>query len=345
MRTICICGGGSLGHTIAGYIAAQGSFSVSVLTSRPKQWNKELQILTPDNELLIGKLTQVSDNAALLIPKAEIILICVPGYGVVDVLQQIKPYLTEMHYLGSVVSSTGFFFQALELLPHNISLFGFQRVPFIARTIEYGQKAKIKGYKKELLIAVENAADNKKEFLKSFVQKIFKVPVKLLNSHYEASLTNSNPLLHTSRLYSMWNEWKPGVRYVSCPLFYADWTVEAAQYYIDMDKEFQTLLDSLHIIKGTIPTVLQYYESYDAISLCNKLKSIPAFQEIYSPMIGDSICGFEPDFDSRYFTEDFPYSLGYIVRLAHKLSVPIPLIDKVYDWGMAMIKKYSNLKD
>lgn len=345
MRNICICGGGSLGHTIAGYIAAKGYFSVSVLTSRPKQWNKELQIFTPDNELLIGKLLQVSDDASVLIPKAEIVLICVPGYGVVDVLQQIKPYLTEMHYVGSVVSSTGFFFQALELLPHNISLFGFQRVPFIARTIEYGKRAKIKGYKKELLIAVENANDNQKQFLKCLVHKLFKVPVRLLNSHYEASLTNSNPLLHTSRLYSMWNDWKPGVRYGSCPLFYSDWTVEAAQYYIDMDKEFQSLLDKLHIIKGTIPNVLQYYESNDAISLCNKLKSIPAFQNIYSPMIGDRISGFEPDFNSRYFSEDFPYSLGYIVKLAHKLSVPIPLIDKVYEWGMSMIKKYGNQKN
>ena len=39
-----------------------------------------------------------------------------------------------------------------------------------------------------------------------------------------------------------------------------------------------------------------------------------------------------PDFQSRYFTEDFPYGLHYIWKLANEKGVPVPNIDKVYEW-------------
>lgn len=341
MRNICICGGGSLGHTVAGFIAVQNNYNVSVLTSRPEKWEKVLRIYTPDNDVLIADLSIVSNDAAVVIPTADVVLLCVPGYGIEDVLRQIKPYLNKSQYVGSIVSSTGFFFQALEILPKNISLFGFQRVPFIARTIEYGKSAIIKGYKNELFLAIENATDYKKHIFTNFIQELFKTPIRLLNNHFEASLTNSNPLLHTSRLFSMWKDWKPGIRYDSCPLFYADWTIEAAKLYIEMDKEFQVLLSMLPVEPGSIPNVLNYYESNDAISLCNKLKTIPAFQGIYSPMLGDDAEGYVPDFNSRFFTEDFPCSLSYIVRLAHQNRMQIPLIDNIFEWGMEMINNYS----
>ena len=43
--------------------------------------------------------------------------------------------------------------------------------------------------------------------------------------------------------------------------------------------------------------------------------------------------GYVPDFRSRYFTEDFPYGLVIIRRLAMEKGIPVPVIDKVYEWG------------
>ena len=40
---ICICGGGGLGHVIAG-VAAHKGFNVSILTRHPDQWNPSLLI-------------------------------------------------------------------------------------------------------------------------------------------------------------------------------------------------------------------------------------------------------------------------------------------------------------
>ena len=47
--------------------------------------------------------------------------------------------------------------------------------------------------------------------------------------------------------------------------------------------------------------------------------------------------GWIPDFNSRYFTEDFPFGLEYIRDLAREYGISTPTIDKVYELGMSMI--------
>ena len=102
-----------------------------------------------------------------------------------------------------------------------------------------------------------------------------------------------------------------------------------------MDEEFQKLLDVLPVTKGSIPTILDYYESTDAVSLTNKLQSIQAFKGLKSPMKKVE-GGYIPDFGSRYFTEDFPYGLQIIKEQAKQHSVSTPIIDKILNWGMSL---------
>ena len=337
MTNICICGGGSLGHTIAGFVASQDNYNVSVLTRHPEKWCQSIDVIDLNNYHYHGELSCITDAPSIVVPNADVVLLCLPGFAIKDVLQQISPYLCASTFVGTVVSSTGFFFMAGEVLPFDIPVFGFQRVPFIARTKEYGKSASLLGYKPSLSVAIENTSDDKKRDLVTLLEQIFHVPVKLLNSHYEVSLTNSNPLLHTSRIYTLWKDWKPGVRYDRCPMFYADWTIEAAHYYIEMDREFQALLKLLPVAEGAIPNVLDYYESHDEQSLRDKLASIPAFKSLTAPMIGNDNDGYDPDFNSRYFTEDFPYGLSSIVKVARENNFSTPIIDEVYQWGMRMI--------
>ena len=130
----------------------------------------------------------------------------------------------------------------------------------------------------------------------------------------------------------MWKDWHEGIYYPEQSLFYEDWTLEAAQLYIDMDNEFQTLLRKLGVKDGAIPPVLKYYESHDAESLCNKIRSIAAFKGIKSPMI-ETANGWIPDTHSRYFTEDFGYGLKYIYQLAKEKKVLSPNTIEVFKWG------------
>ena len=331
MRKITICGGGSLGHVCIGFLSSQEGLSVNLLTNHPEKWNWEISVKDGNGKVFEGKLGAISSDPREVVPDVDMVILCLPGFLIKQTLEQIKPYLSEKTVVGSIVSSTGFFFFAHEVLGEKAKLFGFQRVPFIARVAEYGKSANLLGYKSSLNMAVENVKD--RESFRSFVEKSFNTPVNLLQSFYEACLTNSNPILHTGRLYSMWHDWD-GTPYDHCILFYKEWTEDAARWLVNMDAEFMRLLDKLPMNPKAVPPLLEYYESADAKSLAAKLSSIKAFETIKAPM-KETEKGWIPDFESRYFTEDFPFGLRFIVDLARKNGVDTPKIDVVYNWGVS----------
>lgn len=329
---ICIVGGGSLGLVCAGVFLSHG-LQVNILSGHPSNWSNKIKVFAPNGRYYEGELNKVTSITEDAVSECDIVLLTVPGFLIEKMLNEIKPYLNKSTIVGSIVSSTGFFFFAHDILDKEQCLFGFQRVPFIARQRKYGEIGELLGYKSELNVAIENCA-NMDELLKE-LEIHFETPVKLLNNFYEASLTNSNPILHTGRLYSMWKEFR-GEPYAQQSLFYSDWTDEASELLIKMDNEFQQLLKVLGIGDGVIPPLLEYYESIDASSLTKKVTSIEAFKTIKSPMKKVEN-GWIPDFNSRYFIEDFPFGLRFIRELAQSNNIPTPIIDEVFDWGISKI--------
>ena len=194
---LCICGGGNLGHVVAGFVAAQCKYEVCLLTRQPERWSQELTIEAPDSTYK-GQLNGVLADACQAVSDADIVLLCLPGYGIRDTLLQIKDYLRPDAAVGTVVSSTGFFFQAMDVLSTKQTLFGFQRVPFISRVIEYGHRARLMGYKESLELAIERCAHP--EVLRDTLSDILRTPIRLLSSHYEVSLSNSATASLTSIL-------------------------------------------------------------------------------------------------------------------------------------------------
>lgn len=326
MKTICICGGGALGLVIASVLSETLQLTVHMLTAHPQKWSHTIETVDNEGKIYQGTLDIISSNPEDVIPQSDIILLCLPGFLIEKTLQQIKPYVTNQT-IGGVVSSTGFFFRAHEIFDKNTSLFGFQRVPYIARVEEYGHRAALLGYKKQLYMACENLGP---VFVEQWSEWL-DTPISLLQSYLEASLSNSNPLLHPARLYGLWHYWN-GQTYPEQELFYANWDKYSSEIYIAMDNEFQQLCKRLNV---SIQSVLDYYESADAESLTRKLNSIEAFKTILAPMTRTEE-GWLPDFKSRYFTEDFPFGLQLIKDLAVKYQVGTPTIDKVLAWG----KKY-----
>lgn len=334
---VCICGGGSLGHVIAGWSAAKGKAQVSVFTSRPAEWSSDIVVDTPEGDILRGHLEKVSDEPDEVVSTADVVLLCYPGYLIESALRRLKPFLREDAFVGCVFSSTGFFFVAREVLEPDQPLWGFQRVPFIARAGEYGHSAHLLGYKNELGVAVENVPTEEKLSFAEFLSEWFERKVTLLNNYFEASLSNSNPLLHPAVLYDMFAGDKVYDRKI---YLYREWSESAAELLIKMDEEFFRLLEVLPVRRGFLPTILDYYESKDAASLAAKLRSIPAFQNLEAPM-KQGPTGWVPDYSSRYFSEDFPYGLKLICTLAHEKGVPVPTLDRVLEWGMSRIQTLS----
>ena len=251
------------------------------------------------------------------------------SFLVEKVILEIKPYLKKDTIVGAVFGCTGFFLFAHQHLPSYTKLFALQRVPYISRVVEYGKEANLLGYRDKLILAVENL--NERENFRKQVEKLLGEEIELADSFYEVTLSNSNPILHTGRLYTMWKEWD-GKPFSRCILFYREWTLEASSLEIEMDKEFFSLLKVLNVSTKHIKTLLEHYEATDAAGMTKKLRSIESLSTIQAPM-KEVAEGWIPDFSSRYFTEDFPYGLALIHKLAHEKGVPTPTIDKVYEWG------------
>lgn len=334
-KNICICGGGNLGHVIAGYIAAKGDTIVNVLTREPNRWHQTISVNLPEGRTIEGKLNIITDNAERALDGVGIVLLCLPGNANKEELMKIKPYLAKECFVGSVFCSTGFFFEAFEIFGTQQPLWGFQRVPFTARIVEYGKEAELKSFKPQYYIAVENSAN--KENFRSVIEELLDRPTVLLTNYYEATFTNSNPLFHTARLYQMFKDWQPGVYYPQSIGFHDDWDDATSETYIKMDDDLMRLLDALPVKKGFLPTVLDYYESTDATSLTRKIKQIYANKGYGTPMKLTER-GWIPDISSRYFQEEFCLSLRFVYAKAHELGVPIPTIDMVFQWGVNMLK-------
>lgn len=334
---VCLIGGGAQTHVIAATLASKGN-SVNILTRRPAEWVGSLEIETPSGRVC-GKLSKVSAHPADVIPDADVILLTVPGYANAQELHAIKPYLRREALVGGVFCSSGFFFEALKVLPETQPLWGFQRVPYIARVEQYGRSARILSTKPELKIAIERLSEESKQNFATWLAESLENKVVLANNYLEVSLTNSNPILHTGRLYTMFADWDTDRRSDHNILFYEEWTHEAAQMIIDMDAELFRLLKVLPVTPGSLLPLLEYYESSDAESLKCKISSITGFKGLTSPMKEDER-GWYPDYSSRYFTEDFGYSLRYIVELAHSHGIPVPTLDRVYKWGRSKIQQH-----
>ncbi|WP_304973891.1 NAD/NADP octopine/nopaline dehydrogenase family protein, partial [uncultured Alistipes sp.] len=323
--TFCICGGGALGHVLAGVIGAQG-YDVRMLTGHPDAWQSEITVEDLAGSRCTGRLHTISDRAECTAGAADIVLLCVPGHLIRRELLRIAPCLKPGTRVGSIVSSTGFFIMAKRIFGTDYPLFGFQRVPFIARVGKYGSSAQLLGYKSRLNMAFTDAR-TAEECIPLF-ESILRTPVSPLHHILEAMLTNSNPILHPARLYGLFSEWRPGMTYERIIPFYEAWDDRSSEVLIRCDEEFQRLLRRLPVREGTVPPLLEYYESTDAASLTRKIRSIEAFRGIGAPMKCDGD-GFVPDFEHRYFTEDIPYGMLLLKYMAQLKGVETPAIDTV----------------
>ncbi len=191
-----------MGHVCAGVMASQKDVELSILSGHPENWQNSITVTDLNGKLYVSKIKQVSSKPEEIVTGQDIILLCLPGYLLEKTLRDIKPYIGNA-VVGTVVSSTGFFFFAHDILGEHVKLFGFQRVPFISRVVNYGKTANLLGYKSSLAAVLENVENP--EGFREVLERLFITPVTLLNSFYEVALSNSNPILHTGRLYTMFH--------------------------------------------------------------------------------------------------------------------------------------------
>lgn len=327
---ICVIGGGSSSLAIASLISNK-NYKVNVLTRKPDKWNGEIKALF--NNTSITRKVTVSDNPEKMVSDAGLILISLPSFAFENVLNNISKYVDNSCIVGALPGTGNFDFFCEKHLNKNICYFASQRAPYIARTIEYGKKVRISG---QAYGSMQYALSdmNKSKYFLSLIGNIININASLLPNFLCINLVNSNSLLHTSRLFSLGNQYD---KFDKIPLFYGDWDENASRLYIQSDNELFNLFNHIKNIDfSSMTRVLDHYQSKDFLELTNKIKSIKSLNRIKTPCIkkGEK---YELDITSRYFTEDFPYGISLISLIAKRYGVSTPTIDKILDWGLKKI--------
>lgn len=324
---------------MAAEFAAKGHH-VTMYTSQYEKWQNQLVVYNPEGEVLIeSQITCVTNDMEKALKNAEYIWITLPAFMFVDVAGQMLPYVHAGQKIGVVPGSGGAEFAFRRVLEKGCVLFGLQRVHSIARLEQYGHSVYMLGRKKCLQLAsipaIETASIAKE------VECLFDIPVEQLPNYLCVTLTPSNPILHTTRLYSMFRNYDAQTYYPRNILFYEEWDDASSEILFQCDKELQQICSALELLDlESVQSLPEYYESATAEQLTKKIRSISAFKGLLSPMkeVQD---GWIPDFDSRYFRADFSYGLKIIKDIGQLADVATPAINQVWNWYC----KVADVKD
>lgn len=328
---ICILGGGNIGTLLLGDLGVRDNISLRLLTSKPDKWSNKIEVCSIDNTInYTGRIDMISNNARDVIVDADIIISTLPSHIFPIVINKIKPFIKRGAWIGAMPGSGGVEFYSKELVESGCILFGFQRVHGIARIKEYGKSVYDLGKKKELHIA--SIPNENTEQVCNVMENLFKVKCHPLSNFLNVTLTPSNPILHTTRLYEIFHDYSEGIYWDRQINFYEDWTENASKMLIDCDEELQTICGRIiGLDLADVKSLKIHYESDTEEEMTEKISNIVAFKGIKTPMLKKEL-GYIPDFKSRYFLEDFPYGLCIIKGFADILDVNTPVIDNILMW-------------
>jgi len=312
---VTIIGSGNIAHALVACLNKKEIDKIFVLTSHPFK----IKRIKTNIEFCEGNVDIVSNKPEEVIPNSDLIIFTVPANVRKNTIERIAPFVKENTILGAFPGIAGFNEEVEELIKKNINIFASQRVPYIARVQEKGSFVNV-DKKNEIYIAVKYDQDEMKDLL----NKLLDIKVIILNDFSEVNLSNSNPILHSARLYDILeNE-------ILCEkeiCFYREWTDNASKLLLAMDSEFMQIVKKLGL---SIKSLENHYEVKNYSEMTKKIKSIESFKSIKTPIkkVKDS---YMIDTDSRYFTEDIGKSLNYIKNYAKKLNIDTPNIDRVFN--------------
>lgn len=326
---VTIIGGGNIGTLMAAELA-HGGYTVTVYTSKAACWQNRIEVFDAEENFIIeGSISCITADIEQAAKHADLFYVTVPAQMFSDVAQELLPYVKEGQYIGIVPGSGGAEFAFKPLLEKGCVLFGLQRVHSIARVKECGKSVYMLGRKKRL--EVGSIPRGRSMEIAEMLEDMFHMESEALPNYLAVTLTPSNSILHTTRLYTMLKNYGREKVYERNYLFYEEWDDAASEMLIACDAELQTLCDRIPMDLDAVKSLCEYYESNTPHDMTAKIRGIEAFKGLLSPMerVGDK---WVPDFKSRYFTTDFAYGLKVIKELCKLYAVKNENITKVWDW-------------
>lgn len=332
--TITIVGGGNIGTQFAVHCAEKGH-DVIIYTSTPKVFIKHLKIVDDNGTTTHeGDIAFATNNPDKAFSETDLIIVTLPPMLMQGVAEIIYKYCKAKTIIGVVPGYGGCECAFRKCIEKGNIFFGIERVPAIARLEKRGQTVKSTGYRDELHISslpfeyVEECAE--------IMKGIFDIPCKVIPNFLNLTLTPSNPILHTTRLKTIFKGWHEGITYEKLPLFYEEWDNETSRLLLACDNEIQEICKALSEYNlKYVKSLRNHYEAQTPEELTKKISSISAFKGIKTPAI-ECNGKYKPDLSSRYFVADFSYGLTVIRQVAWFADIATPNIDSTLDWYKAI---------
>ena len=325
---LCIVGSGNIGISMVVDISQNDKYDVTLLTSKANELGVDTCFQKTDidtSEIKNSKKIFITDDYDKALKNAEIVLITIPTFLIKDFISRLDVYNPKVVLFIPGYGGKEFFCQ--KLIQKGITIAGFDRSPYIARLTNITSVNASK--KKSIRVGCING--NTIEICK-ILESIFSIKCLPVKNYLTITFTPSNPILHTSRLYSLFKDCTFDTILSKRIFFYAEWDDTSSDMLLKMDKELTKICDSFSNIdlSEVIPNSI-HYESYDIKSMTAKISGIKSFQNIEAPMIKTDE-GYLIDKNSRYFKEDFLNGLVIIKAFAVISEVNTPHIDMVLKW-------------
>lgn len=326
---ITVIGGGNIGTLMAADLSMKAK--VSIYSPQVDKWTDKIIVYNDDDTVQkISSQIFVTDNLREAICGAQYIFITLPAFMFMDIASKIEDYVSIDQIICAVPGSGGVEFAFKRLIDKGVTVIGLQRVHCIARLKEYGHSVYALGRKRQIEIA--SIPSKMAENLRSEISELFSMPCIALDNYLCLTLTPSNPILHTSRLYSLFKNYEEEKLYSRVPLFYEEWNDESSKILIKMDDELQKLCNVIPIELGGVVSLKKYYASFSEKAMTDKIRSIKAFKGILSPMKEVPNHFYKPDISSRYFVSDFDFGLKIICDISDTFHVKVKTMKQAYNW-------------
>lgn len=326
---ICVVGAGNIGLALTSVLALQNKHDVVLYTK--KSFNpselvfKDIEAGTEYENL--NFVTETDLETALA--NADYIFCTYPAFLRKDFIDKAAPYISSGSKIGFVPGYGGAEYMCNSLVDKGVTIFGLQRVPFVARQ-ENQKLATILSRKEQLFAAA--IPKNQTDIVCNDLEMLIGIPTVALKEYMAVTLTPSNPLLHLTGLYNVFKDYKEGDYYDRQLMFYAEWNDETSELLLEYDKELQEICSKLAPLNlEEVVSLKEYYESPNAQAMTQKLKSIKAFEVVQVPLCKKDN-KYYPDFNSRMFIEDFPYGIAIIKYFAILTNVETPAIDTILEF-------------
>lgn len=327
---VCVIGGGNIGMLLCAELASRGH-GVRLFTSRANDFSTDLSVYdATDKFLFSGILSVVTSDLAVAVGGAEVVLLTLPSFTFKNFSALLLPVMQKGQILCVIPGSGGAEFAFADLVKKGVIFMGLQRVHSIARIKTAGKEVFDLGKKSQVEFAT--IPSRLAQGLVQKVQQIFGMKAVALDNYLCVTLTPSNPILHPTRLFSMFSDFKEGVFYDKNVLFYEEWTDHSSAVLFGCDDELQLLCKEIPLSLSAVKPLKVHYESCSVQAFTQKIRSIKAFKGLTSPMKQAENGLFVPDFSSRYFVADFCFGLKVILEIAKVFGVQTPNMIAVWQW-------------